>query len=94
LCNLASLSSEYQSSWRLKSTGQRFELELHSPKSQKASIIDTVVRASLRTVFFEHKQYPSMERMINSDSTVTLLWNPITLRNPEDGDDTFSEKSV
>jgi hypothetical protein len=25
-----------------------------------------------------------MERLINSDSTVTQLWNPITLRNPED----------
>jgi hypothetical protein len=25
-----------------------------------------------------------MERLINSDSTVTQLGNPITLRNPED----------
>jgi hypothetical protein len=32
-----------------------------------------------------------MERLIHSDSTVTHLWNPITLRNPEDGGDTLSE---
>jgi hypothetical protein len=27
-------------------------------------------------------------------ATVTQLWKPINLRNPEDGDDTFSETSV
>jgi hypothetical protein len=35
-----------------------------------------------------------MERLINSDSTVTKLWNLITLRNPENGGDIFSETSV
>jgi hypothetical protein len=35
-----------------------------------------------------------MERLINSDSTITQLWNPITLRKPEDGGDMFSETSV
>jgi hypothetical protein len=35
-----------------------------------------------------------MERLINNDSTVTQLWNPITLRNPEDGGDIFFEMSV
>jgi hypothetical protein len=35
-----------------------------------------------------------MDRLINSDSTVTQLWGPITLRNPEDGRDIFSKTSV
>jgi hypothetical protein len=35
-----------------------------------------------------------MERLISSDYAVTDLWNPITLSNPEDGDDIFSETSV
>jgi hypothetical protein len=35
-----------------------------------------------------------MERPINSDSTVTQPWSPITRRNPEDGGDMFSETSV
>jgi hypothetical protein len=35
-----------------------------------------------------------VERLINSDSTVTQLWNPITLRNPEDGSKMFSETPV
>jgi hypothetical protein len=35
-----------------------------------------------------------MERLSKSDSTVTQLWNPVTLRNPEDGDDTFSKMLV
>jgi hypothetical protein len=35
-----------------------------------------------------------MERQSNSVSMVTGLWNPITVRNPEDGDDMFSEMSV
>jgi hypothetical protein len=35
-----------------------------------------------------------MERLSNSDSTATQLWNPIRLKNPEDGNDTFSETSV
>jgi hypothetical protein len=35
-----------------------------------------------------------MEKLIDSDCTVTQLWNPITLRNPEDGGDIFSETSV
>jgi hypothetical protein len=45
-------------------------------------------------VLFDHKLYPSVERLINSDSTVTRVWNPIALRNLEDGDDTFSKTSV
>jgi hypothetical protein len=35
-----------------------------------------------------------MERLIYSVSTVTQLWDPITLRNPEDGGDIFSETLV
>jgi hypothetical protein len=32
--------------------------------------------------------------MIDSDSTVTQLWSPSTLGNPEDGGDMLSETSV
>jgi hypothetical protein len=35
-----------------------------------------------------------VERLINSDSTITQLWSPITLRNPEDGGDTISKTLV
>jgi hypothetical protein len=35
-----------------------------------------------------------MERLSNSDSTITKLWDHIIPRKPEDGDDTFSETSV
>jgi hypothetical protein len=35
-----------------------------------------------------------MERLRNSFSTVTLVWNSVTLKNPEDGDDALSETSV
>jgi hypothetical protein len=35
-----------------------------------------------------------MERLINSDSKVTQLWNYNTLRNSEDGGDLFFETSV
>jgi hypothetical protein len=35
-----------------------------------------------------------MEGLIKSDSMVTQLWGPITLKNLEDGDDTFSEMSA
>jgi hypothetical protein len=80
--------------YKLYSLKRWFELELHGTKTQKASIIDTTVKAFQRTVFFDHKLYPSMERLSNSDSTVTQLWNPITIRNPEDGYDTFSETWV
>jgi hypothetical protein len=45
-------------------------------------------------MFFDPIQYPSMEKLIKSNSTVTQMWNPINLRNPEDGDDTFSGTSV
>jgi hypothetical protein len=33
-------------------------------------------------------------RFIKSDCTVTQMWNTVTLRGPDDGDDTFSETSV
>jgi hypothetical protein len=69
------------------------ELELHDTKSQKA-LIDTAVKASQMTVFFDHELYPSMERLINSDSTVQQLWDPNTIRNPEDGDNMLSEMLV
>jgi hypothetical protein len=36
---------------------RRFNLELHSTKSQKASIIDIAVNASQKTVFFGNKFY-------------------------------------
>jgi hypothetical protein len=32
-----------------------FEPELHGTKSQKESVIDTAVKASKKTVFFDHK---------------------------------------
>jgi hypothetical protein len=32
-----------------------------------------------------------MVRLVNSDTMVTELWNRNTVRNPEDGDDTFSK---
>jgi hypothetical protein len=32
-----------------------------------------------------------MEKLINSDSSVTQMWNPINLRDLENGDDKFSE---
>jgi hypothetical protein len=48
----------------------------------------------MESLFFDHKLYSTLDRLSNSRSTVTQLWNPTTLRNPEDGDDTFSEKSV
>jgi hypothetical protein len=35
-----------------------------------------------------------MEKLSNIVPTVMHLWKPIILRNPEDGDDTFSETSV
>jgi hypothetical protein len=35
-----------------------------------------------------------MERLSNCVSTVIQLWKPINVRNPEDGDSTFSETSV
>jgi hypothetical protein len=35
-----------------------------------------------------------MERLINGDSTVTQLWNPTFLWNPEDGCDMLSKPSV
>jgi hypothetical protein len=35
-----------------------------------------------------------MDRLINSESTVTHFWNPITLRNSEYGGDMFSETSI
>jgi hypothetical protein len=34
---------------------RRFELEQHGTKSQNVSIIDTAVKASQRTMFFDHK---------------------------------------
>jgi hypothetical protein len=39
-------------------------------------------------MFFDHKQYLSMERLIGSGSTETELWELFALRNPEDGDHT------
>jgi hypothetical protein len=54
----------------------------------------TLLKASQRTVFFDHKLYPAMQRLMNSDSMVTQLWNAITLRNPEDEDDMLSETAV
>jgi hypothetical protein len=38
----------------IRSPKRRFELKLHGTKSQKASIIDTTMKAFQRTVFFDH----------------------------------------
>jgi hypothetical protein len=35
-----------------------------------------------------------MEMLFNSNSSVIQLWNPITLRNHEDGGDMFSKTLV
>jgi hypothetical protein len=35
-----------------------------------------------------------MKRLINSDSTITQVWNAITLENTKDGGDMFSETSL
>jgi hypothetical protein len=59
-----------------------------------ASIIESALKASQRTKFFNHKLYPSMERLMKSDSTLTQLWNPIALRKPEHGGDTFTDTSL
>jgi hypothetical protein len=45
-------------------------------------------------VFFDHKQYLSVERLIKSDSTLIQVLDPIALRNPEDEYDMVSETSV
>jgi hypothetical protein len=71
-----------------------FEMELHGTKYRNASVIDTTMKAFQRTVFFDHKWYPSMEKLSKNDSKVTHLWNPITLRNPEYGGNMFSKTSV
>jgi hypothetical protein len=63
-------------------------------KDPKASVIDIAVKTSHRTVFFDPTQYSSVEKLSNSNSTVTKLCNPITLRNTEDGGDMLSETSV
>jgi hypothetical protein len=65
------------------------QLELHSTKSQKASIIDTAVK----NVFSPY--LVSLYGDTDEQSfQVTQLWNPITLRNPKVGGDMFSETSV
>jgi hypothetical protein len=69
-------------------------LAKHRPEWAMSTIIDTAVKESQRKMFLDHKLYPSMERLINSDSAVTHLKNPSTLRKLEDGYDTFSETSV
>jgi hypothetical protein len=51
----------------IRSPKRRFELELHNKKFQETSIIDTAVKASEKTVFFDHK-YSN----ISSDITVAL----------------------
>jgi hypothetical protein len=56
----------------IRSPKRRFELQLHGTKSKKASITDTALTASKRTVFFDHKLYPSMERL-KTYSAVTQL---------------------
>jgi hypothetical protein len=61
--------------------------------AQKTFIIDTAVKTSQKAVFFDLTYFPS-KKEIKCDSTVTGLWNPITLRNPEFGGDTSSEASV
>jgi plasmid rolling circle replication initiator protein Rep len=52
------------------------------------------VKASQRRVFFGHKLYPYVESLINRNPTVKQLWVFINLKNPEDGDDAFSETSI
>jgi hypothetical protein len=52
------------------------------------------MKAFQRTVFFDHKLYPSMEELSNSDSSIPHMPNTVTLSNPECGDDTFSETLV
>jgi hypothetical protein len=63
-------------------------------KVPKIPINYTTVKTSHKTVLFEPIYYPPMERLINSDSTVTRRWNPATLRNLDDGGDEFPETSI
>jgi hypothetical protein len=70
---------------------------LHSHRRENlksyTSIIVTVVRIS-QAMFFEPTKCPSVERLINSGSTVKQLWIPMTLKNHEDGGVMSSETSV
>jgi hypothetical protein len=77
-----------------RSLKRRFELMLHGEKFQKSSLIGTAVNASPKRVSFEHWLYASLEILCNTVSTVTQLWKSANLRNPEGGDDEFSETSV
>jgi hypothetical protein len=53
---------------------RRLYLEPLGAKSQKISVIDTAVKTAQKTEFFDPTYYPSMERLIDNDSTVTQLW--------------------
>jgi hypothetical protein len=75
----------------IHSPKHQFGLGIYGMKSHKGTTNDTTVKASQRTALFNHKLHPSMERLINSDFMVTQMWNPITPRKTEDGDDIFSE---
>jgi hypothetical protein len=61
------------------------------PYSQQISAIDTAMRTSQKTVFFHPTEYPSKERLTRSESMVTPLWRPISLRTPEEGSYMLSE---
>jgi hypothetical protein len=87
--NVSSSSSVFLMVIRFHSCVTVESLLLSIPAFQHSSI-----PAFQQTVFFDHKQYRSVERRRYNDSVVTQLWNPITLRDPADGDDTFSETSV
>jgi hypothetical protein len=61
---------------------RRVELVLHGAKSMQTSLIDTAVEARQRTMVFQHC------------TEVIQLWKSIKhLKNPEDGNSTFSETS-
>jgi hypothetical protein len=43
------------------------------------------LKTSQKAVFFDPTWYPSVGKLINSDSTIAHLWSLIILKNPEDG---------
>jgi hypothetical protein len=75
----------------MDSPKRQLKLVLRGTKSQKTSSFGTAMKATQKTVLFQYELYLSMERQSTSISTVIQLWKPISLRNPEDGDDRFSE---
>jgi hypothetical protein len=79
---------------KILSPKRRFELQLHGTKYQREFLIDTALKTSQKFEFFDHEQYPSLEKLSNSVFTVMHLWKPINLGTRGHEGDIFSETSV